>query len=113
MRIMGLTGMSHFRPRKISIFRPAVNSSPLSPMKRFQKDVRLPQLPEDPRGALRSFLDRQRNFHFHRGKIYEKMHNTRAAISAYERAKYYKPSDVSLVKQVQDLRIDRLQNLKV
>ncbi len=109
---MSITGMSFFRSQRMSAFRPPVNRTPLAPMKRFQRQVRLPRLPENPRDSLRSLLNRQRDFHFQRGKLYEKMQNPRAAISAYEKAKYYKPSDISLVKQVHNIRLDRIQNLK-
>lgn len=81
-------------------------------MKRFQKQIRLPLLTENPRSAFRALLNRQSSFHSHRGKTFEKLDNTRAAISAYEKAKYYKPSDISLAKQVHGLRLERLQNLK-
>ncbi len=112
MKIMGLKEISSFPTRSLPSFRANVNKTPLAPMKRFQRQVRLPQLPENPRGAFRALLNRQSIFHSHRGKTFEKLDNTRAAISAYEKAKYYKPSDVSLAKQVQNLRLERLQNLK-
>ncbi len=113
MKTMGLYGISPFPKRSLSSFRATVNKTPLAPMKRFQTQVRLPRLPENPRVAFSALLNRQSIFHSHRGKTFEKLGNTRAAISAYEKAKYYKPSDISLAKQVQNLRLERLQNLKV
>jgi len=112
MKIMGIKEITSFPSRDRPSFRANVNKTPLAPIKRFHRQVRLPQLPENPRSAFRALLTRQSIFHSHRGKTFEKLDNTRAAISAYQKAKFYKPSDVSLAKQVQNLRLERLQNLK-
>ena len=83
-----------------------------SALKRFKRETRLPSLPKDPRAAVRRMLERKSNFHRQIGSSFEKLKNPRAAIRAYEHAKHYTPSDMSLFKNSLRIRINFFRELK-
>jgi len=84
----------------------------LAPMKRFKKELPVPQLGQQPNLSLEKVRIRQKEFYSHRGQVYEKLQNTSAAIASYQKASYYEPSDSNLYGQIKRLKIQSLTNLK-
>ncbi len=84
----------------------------LAPMKRFKKELPVPQLGQQPDLSLEKIRVRQKEFYSHRGQVYEKFKNTTAAIASYQKASYYEPSDSNLYGHIKRLKIQNLTNLK-
>jgi hypothetical protein len=84
----------------------------LAPMKRFKKELPVPQLGQQPNLSLEKIRVRQKEFYSHRGQVYEKLQNTSAAIASYQKASYYEPSDSNIYSQIKRLKIQSLANLK-
>jgi hypothetical protein len=84
----------------------------LAPMKRFKKELPIPQLVQQPNLSLEKVRIMQKEFYSHRGQVYEKLQNTSAAIASYQKASYYEPSDPNLYGQIKRLKIQSLTNLK-
>ncbi|MGQ9842593.1 MAG: hypothetical protein ACUVRK_03420 [Spirochaetota bacterium] len=84
----------------------------LAPMKRFKKDLPVPQASQQANLSLEKVRVRQKEFYSHRGKVYEKLQNTSAAIASYQKAAYYEPADSNLYSQIKRLKIQSLTNLK-
>jgi len=84
----------------------------LAPMKRFKKELPVPQLNKQANLSLEKVRVRQKEFYSHRGQVYEKLQNTSAAIASYQKASYYEPSDSNIYSQIKRLKIQSLANLK-
>lgn len=84
----------------------------LAPMKRFKKELPVPQASQQANLSLEKIRIRQKEFYSHRGQVYEKLQNTSAAIASYQKAACYEPSDPNLYSQIKRLKIQSLTNLK-
>ncbi len=84
----------------------------LAPMKRFKKELPVPHLGQQPNLTLEKVRIQQKEFYAHRGQVYEKLQNTKAAIASYQKASYYEPSDSDLFNQIKRLKIQSLTNFK-
>lgn len=66
-----------------------------------------------PRSGIGNTLNKLSSFHQRRGKLLENLGKPLVAIRAYESAKYYQPENVSLYKELTNIRIQLIKGIKV